>query len=45
MTVYKCFKCGAKIKSSDLDKRFVCPECNSRIFYKPRNKIKTVEAI
>lgn len=45
MAAYKCFNCGTKIKSDDLNKRFVCPECNSRIFFKPRNKMKTVKAI
>ena len=43
MTTYKCFKCGAKIKSEDLDKRFVCVECGSLIFFKPRTKSKIVK--
>ena len=42
MSTYKCFQCGQKIKSDDLNKRFVCVECGSRIFYKPRTKMKTV---
>ena len=42
MSTYKCFHCGAKIKSDDLNKRFVCPKCGERIFYKPRTKMKTV---
>ncbi|MBS3099905.1 DNA-directed RNA polymerase subunit P [Candidatus Pacearchaeota archaeon] len=44
MAEYKCFKCGKKISSKKLDKRFTCPFCNSKIFYKPRSavaKIKT----
>jgi len=45
MAIYKCFKCGKKIKSKDLDKRFVCPGCGSKIFYKPRTKVKTVKAV
>ncbi|MGC9309149.1 MAG: DNA-directed RNA polymerase subunit P [Candidatus Nanoarchaeia archaeon] len=43
MAIYKCFKCGKKIKSDDLTRRFVCPECGSRIFYKPRTKLKNVK--
>ncbi|MBT3642638.1 DNA-directed RNA polymerase subunit P [archaeon] len=42
MSAYKCFHCGSKIKSEDLNKRFVCPDCGSRIFFKPRTKMKTV---
>ncbi len=44
MAVYKCFTCGKEIKSLDLEKRFVCPECGSRIFFKPRTKMKTLKA-
>lgn len=44
MAVYKCFDCEEKINSEDLEKRFVCPHCGSRIFYKPRTKMKTVKA-
>ncbi|MFH1608212.1 MAG: DNA-directed RNA polymerase subunit P [archaeon] len=42
MTTYKCFKCEKKIKNTDLDKRFVCPNCGSKIFHKPRTKVKKV---
>ena len=45
MSAYKCFSCGEKIKSDDLKKRFVCPACGSRIFFKPRTKMKTVKAV
>jgi len=45
MATYKCFECGDKISSVALDMRFVCPNCGSRIFYKPRTKIKIVKAI
>lgn len=45
MAQYKCFNCGKKITSSTLEKRFVCPSCGSRIFYKPRTKMKTIKAI
>lgn len=44
MAVYKCFHCEEKIKSPELEKRFVCPHCGSRIFYKPRTQMKTVKA-
>jgi DNA-directed RNA polymerase subunit RPC12/RpoP len=44
MVEYKCFKCEEKIDSEKLDKRFVCPNCGSRIFYKPRTKVKTIKA-
>ncbi|MBU1136251.1 MAG: DNA-directed RNA polymerase subunit P [Nanoarchaeota archaeon] len=45
MAVYKCFKCGKKISNKILEKRFTCPNCNGKIFYKPRvhsTKIKAV---
>ena len=45
MANYKCFKCEKKITSNVLDKRFVCPHCGSKIFYKPRTKVKKVKAI
>lgn len=45
MATYKCFHCGKKITSNNLEKRFVCPACGSRIFYKPRTKEKIVKAI
>jgi len=44
MTTYKCFKCEKKIKFSALEKRFVCPNCGSKIFFKPRIKIKKIKA-
>ena len=44
MAKYKCFNCGKGIKSDDLEKRFVCPDCGTKIFYKPRTKMKTVKA-
>ena len=44
MVAYKCFKCGKKISSKVLEKRFACPNCNSKIFYKPRNTITKVKA-
>lgn len=43
MAEYKCFKCKQKIESTELDKRFVCPNCGSKVFYKPRTKVKTVK--
>jgi len=45
MANYKCFKCGKKIKNKELEKRFVCTNCGSRIFYKPREKVKVVKAV
>lgn len=45
MAIYKCFKCGKKIQSNKLDKRFVCPYCVSKIFFKPRTYAKKVKAI
>lgn len=44
MVTYKCFKCEKKIKDIDLSKRFVCPYCGSKIFYKPRTKVKKVKS-
>ena len=44
MAKYKCFKCGNEISSEQLEKRFNCPKCNSRIFYKPRKAVKKVKA-
>lgn len=44
MATYKCFKCGKKITNTNLEKRFVCPGCGSKIFYKPRTKVKVVKA-
>jgi DNA-directed RNA polymerase subunit RPC12/RpoP len=44
MVVYKCFKCGRKIKSEELSKRFVCPNCGSKIFFKSRVKVKKIKA-
>ena len=45
MAQYKCFECGKAISSKVLEKRFVCPNCGSKIFYKPRNKAVKVKAI
>jgi len=45
MATYKCFKCGKKIKSKELEKRFVCPHCGYKIFFKPRTKLKKVKAV
>ncbi len=36
-------KCGNKVKEEELDKRFVCPECGSKIFFKPRKKVKKIK--
>jgi len=44
MVTYKCFKCEKEIKEEDLKKRFVCPNCGSKIFFKPREKVKTIKA-
>jgi DNA-directed RNA polymerase subunit RPC12/RpoP len=42
MANYKCFKCGKKILDASLKKRFVCPHCGSKIFFKPRTKSQKV---
>lgn len=44
MAEYKCFKCGKAISSKKLDKRFTCPHCNSKIFYKPRSAVVKIKA-
>ncbi|MEM3405815.1 MAG: DNA-directed RNA polymerase subunit P [Candidatus Pacearchaeota archaeon] len=44
MANYKCFKCEKSISSKTLEKRFVCPYCGCKIFYKTRNVIKKVKA-
>jgi len=44
MATYKCFKCGKKISNKNLQQRFVCPNCGSKIFYKPRIHITKVKA-
>lgn len=43
MVAYKCLNCGKKVKSEDLEKRFICSECGGKIFFKPRNKPKRVK--
>jgi len=45
MVNYKCFKCEKKIIAANLEKRFVCPSCGGKIFYKPRTKVKKVRAV
>jgi len=45
MATYKCFKCGKKITNNLLEKRFLCPGCGSKIFYKPRNNVAKIKAI
>ena len=45
MAQYKCLKCEKPISSKMLDKRFVCPSCGSKIFYKPRSQIVKVKAV
>ena len=45
MAAYKCFHCGKVITSKVLEKRFVCPSCNSKIFYKPRKQIVKIKAV
>jgi len=44
MATYKCFKCGKEVSSKSLEKRFACPHCNSKIFYKPRTNVTKVKA-
>lgn len=45
MVTYKCFRCGKQITDKNLEKRFVCPGCGSKIFYKPRKVVTKVKAI
>ena len=45
MANYKCFNCGKTLTDKALEKRFVCPFCNSKIFYKPRKVITKVKAV
>ena len=45
MAEYKCFKCGKEIESDSLKKRFKCPYCDSKVFFKPRTKVKRIKAI
>ncbi|GBE19997.1 DNA-directed RNA polymerase subunit P [archaeon BMS3Abin17] len=45
MIQYKCFKCGKKINANVLENRFLCPYCGSKIFYKPRTKVKKIKAV
>ncbi|MFH0831851.1 MAG: DNA-directed RNA polymerase subunit P [archaeon] len=45
MANYKCFFCGKQLSSKNLEKRFVCPNCNGRVFFKPREAVKRVKAV
>ena len=45
MVTYKCFECGKAITDKSIEKRFQCPFCNSKIFYKPRKIITKVKAV
>jgi len=45
MATYKCFKCGKKLTSAQLEKRFLCPFCGSKIFYKPRKYLAKIKAV
>ncbi|MDO8509265.1 MAG: DNA-directed RNA polymerase subunit P [Nanoarchaeota archaeon] len=45
MAQYKCFNCGKQISSKVLEKRFVCPYCGSKIFYKPRLQSVKLKAV
>jgi DNA-directed RNA polymerase subunit RPC12/RpoP len=45
MVTYKCFFCGKQISSKSLEKRFVCPACGKKIFFKPRTKTVKIKAV
>jgi len=45
MAAYKCFHCGKALTEKALEKRFVCPYCGSKIFYKPRKVVTNIKAI
>lgn len=44
MVTYKCFHCGKTISDKATEKRFVCPYCGSKVFYKPRKIVSKVKA-
>lgn len=44
MAQYKCFRCGKQISDKNLDKRFTCPHCNGKIFFKPRKAVTKIKA-
>lgn len=43
MVTYKCMNCEKEIEKDELDKRFICPECGGKIFFKPRKKVKKLK--
>jgi DNA-directed RNA polymerase subunit RPC12/RpoP len=45
MVNYKCFSCGKQLAHKSLEKRFICPKCGGRIFFKPREKIVKIKAV
>jgi len=45
MVNYKCFFCGKQISNKSLEKRFVCPTCGGKIFFKPRTKVTKIKAV
>ncbi|MBS3075639.1 MAG: DNA-directed RNA polymerase subunit P [Candidatus Nanoarchaeia archaeon] len=45
MATYKCFKCGKKTTHSILQKKFLCSNCGSKIFYKPRKFVVKIKAV
>jgi len=45
MAQYKCLQCGKPISSKVLEKRFKCPHCDSKIFFKPRAQIVKLKAV
>ncbi|MFC1685978.1 DNA-directed RNA polymerase subunit P [Nanoarchaeota archaeon] len=45
MTTYKCFYCGKQTSHKSLEKRFTCPACGSKVFFKPRKKQVKIKAV
>ena len=45
MIKYKCFACGAIIKSEYIKKKIRCPYCGSKIIYKQRTTNTKIKAI
>jgi DNA-directed RNA polymerase subunit RPC12/RpoP len=45
MVTYKCFTCGKQIAHKSLEKRFLCPKCGGRIFFKPRERAMKIKAV
>ena len=45
MATYKCFFCGKIVSVKALRERFSCPNCGSKVFFKPRTTVKKIKAV